>query len=66
MTVTLRRICWPGPGTSCLAGLCEHCNDYPLRNIRDIWYYAAKASGDHVTAYRYGKRSGWPEIEQCN
>jgi len=66
MTVTLRRICWPNPVASCLAGLCEHCNDYPLRRTRDIWYYARAAGDNHTTAYQYGKANGWPEIEQCN
>lgn len=68
-----RRICWPNPDATCLEGGCLHCNDYPLRSVSAIRRYAQHAGEVHnraagqknaLEAFKWGQRSGWPNIDQ--
>jgi radical SAM superfamily enzyme len=68
-----RRICWPNPDATCLEGGCIHCNDARLRSINVIREYAAKAGilpnrakgvRDAWSAFKYGERINWPNIDK--
>lgn len=61
----MRHICWPNPDATCLEGGCGHCNEYPLRSIKQIREYVQKAgqlpnrygdgTQDAMEAFRYGE-----------
>lgn len=40
---TKRKICWPNPDATCLAGGCIHCEGYPYRSLATIRAYARNA-----------------------
>lgn len=72
MAVVSRRICWPDPDATCLEGGCGQCNSHPFRSLTQIAEFAWHAgeipnrgvgSKDAWSAYKYGERSGWPNVD---
>lgn len=63
--IVSRRICWPNPDATCLAGGCIYCNDYPFKSLRIIGGYAkgagvlshrAHGEQDAMQAFQHGQR----------
>ena len=60
--ITHRRICWPDPDATCLAGGCIYCNDHPLRSMRTIRRYANSAG---VLVHRGGgSEAAWDALQR--